>query len=176
MQLASTDPLTGLNNRRTLEERLRVEWVRSRRRSDFMSALFIDIDHFKRFNDIYGHATGDEVLKKVANCIASLARRSEDIVARYGGEEFLVMLPGAKSDVALNRAESTRRAVQELRIAHETGDTGVVTVSVGCATTHPVDGGTPDDLIEAADAQLYKAKLAGRNQVQSTEMTTGSDS
>lgn len=171
MQLANTDPLTGLNNRRTLEERLRLEWERSRRRSDFISALFIDIDHFKRFNDIYGHATGDEVLKKVASCIASLARRSDDIVARYGGEEFLVILPGAKSDVALNRAESIRRAVQELRIAHETGDTGVVTVSVGCATTHPVDGGTPDGLIEAVDGQLYKAKMSGRNQVQLTEMT-----
>lgn len=176
MQLASTDPLTGLNNRRTLEERLRFEWERSRRRGDFMSALFIDIDHFKRFNDTYGHATGDEVLKQVASCIVSLARRSEDIVARYGGEEFLVILPGAKNDVALDRAENIRKAVLELRIAHETGDTGVVTVSVGCATTHPVDGGTPDGLIEAADAQLYRAKASGRNQVKSTEMTAFSTS
>jgi diguanylate cyclase (GGDEF)-like protein len=115
-ELAATDPLTRLSNRRTLDRHLDEEWRRARRNGAVLSVLFIDIDHFKRFNDTYGHAAGDEVLAAVADCIASVARRSIDVVARYGGEEFAVVLPDMGANAAANSAEKVRRGVEALRI------------------------------------------------------------
>ncbi|BDC39786.1 diguanylate cyclase (GGDEF) domain-containing protein [Paraburkholderia steynii] len=166
-ELAATDPLTRLSNRRTLDRHLDEEWRRARRNGAVLSVLFIDIDHFKRFNDTYGHAAGDEVLAAVADCIASVARRSIDVVARYGGEEFAVVLPDMGSNAAANSAEKVRRGVEALRIRQ----LPTVTVSVGCATGRPADGRNAPELLAAADAQLYAAKAAGRNQVQGVDWT-----
>ncbi|WP_109480241.1 diguanylate cyclase [Paraburkholderia sp. C35] len=166
-ELAATDPLTHLSNRRTLDRNLDEEWRRARRNGALLSVLFIDIDHFKRFNDTYGHAAGDEVLTAVADCIASVARRSIDVVARYGGEEFAVVLPDMGAAAAVNTAEKVRRVVEALRIRQLPS----VTVSVGCATGRPADGRNAPELIAAADAQLYEAKGAGRNNVKSIDWT-----
>lgn len=166
-ELAATDPLTRLSNRRTLDRHLDEEWRRARRNGAVLSVLFIDIDHFKRFNDTYGHAAGDEVLAAVADCIASVARRSIDVVARYGGEEFAVVLPDMGANAAANSAEKVRRGVEALRIKQ----LPTVTVSVGCATGRPADGCNAPELLAAADAQLYAAKAAGRNQVQGVDWT-----
>jgi diguanylate cyclase (GGDEF)-like protein len=170
-RMAATDPLTKLGNRRALELQLKQEWQRARRERNFVSIQFIDIDHFKLFNDTYGHAAGDEVLAKVAQCIASAARRSSDIAARYGGEEFTVVLPGTGPEGAVQVAESIRQRVQNLNISHQGSQTGVVTVSIGCATGLPADGEDPDKLVAGADEQLYRAKSLGRNQVQSIVLT-----
>nr|WP_241024655.1 diguanylate cyclase [Burkholderia sp. Ac-20365] len=166
-ELAATDPLTRLNNRRTLDRHLDEEWRRARRNGAVLSVLFIDIDHFKRFNDTYGHAAGDDVLVAVADSIASVARRSIDVVARYGGEEFAVVLPDTATATAKNIAEKVRRVVEALRIGQMPG----VTVSVGCATGRPADGRNAAELVAAADAQLYAAKAAGRNQVKWVDWT-----
>ncbi|MGF6508303.1 diguanylate cyclase [Paraburkholderia sp. 32] len=170
VRLASTDPLTGLSNRRTLDTRLDQEWRRALRKGHLMSALFIDIDYFKRFNDLYGHAAGDEVLAAVAECIASVARRSIDVVARYGGEEFAVVLPDTSADEAVKVAEKIRRKVQGMRLAHGQSEHGAVTVSVGCATCISAEGRDWADLVAAADEQMYVAKSAGRNQVKASAL------
>jgi diguanylate cyclase (GGDEF)-like protein len=132
-----------------------------------MSVLFVDVDHFKLFNDTYGHAAGDEVLAAVSECIESAVRRSVDLVARYGGEEFAVVLPDTSDAGASLVAEKIRRKVQALHLDHGHSDHGTVTVSVGCATCLPSGGGSSLDLMAAADQQLYAAKSAGRNQVKS---------
>ncbi|WP_407070702.1 GGDEF domain-containing protein [Paraburkholderia rhynchosiae] len=169
MRLAATDPLTGLSNRRVLDDRLDEEWRRARRSGQPLSALFIDIDHFKHFNDTYGHASGDDALSAVAECISTTVRRSVDVVARYGGEEFAVILPDATADGALAVAEKIRRRVQAQDILHGGGDRVTVTVSVGCATCVPAQGANALDLLAAADRQLYVAKAAGRNRVASAQ-------
>lgn len=167
VRLAATDPLTGLSNRRVLDTRLDEEWRRARRNGNPMSVLFVDIDHFKLFNDTYGHAAGDEVLAAVSECIDSVVRRSVDLVARYGGEEFAVVLPDTSEAGATVVAEKIRKKVHAMDLDHGTSSHGKVTVSVGCATRFPLKGGNPLDLMVAADQQLYAAKSAGRNQVKS---------
>ncbi len=167
VRLAATDSLTGLSNRRVLDARLDEEWRRARRNGSPMSVLFVDVDHFKRFNDTYGHAAGDEVLAAVSECIDSAVRRSVDLVARYGGEEFAVVLPDTSEAGAALVAEKIRRKVQAMNLDHGNSDHGTVTVSVGCATRMPSRGGNALELMAAADQQLYAAKSAGRNQVKS---------
>jgi diguanylate cyclase (GGDEF)-like protein len=168
-RLAATDPLTGLGNRRVLDNRLDEEWRRARRTGQPLSALFIDIDHFKHFNDTHGHASGDEALSAVAECISTTVRRSVDVVARYGGEEFAVILPDTSADGALTVAEKIRRRVQAQDILQGGDDTVAVTVSVGCATCVPAQGANAFDLLAAADRQLYVAKAAGRNRVSAAQ-------
>lgn len=166
-KISLTDALTGLSNRRALDSRLDEEWRRASRKNRQLSILFIDIDKFKLFNDEYGHAVGDEVLRNVAQAIGSQARRAQDMAARYGGEEFAVVLPDTDAAEAARVAERVRRAVQGLRIEHAKSETGAVTVSVGCATitaTMDVEHGA-QKLLEAADAQLLFAKSSGRNRV-----------
>jgi diguanylate cyclase (GGDEF)-like protein len=176
VRLAATDPLTGLSNRRVLDKHLDDEWRRARRENKPLSVLFIDIDHFKIFNDTYGHASGDEALVAVADCIASEARRSVDLVARYGGEEFAVVLPNTTAQGAFAVAEQIRRRVESQVIVRGHGTSQAVTVSVGCATALPTatDLANGQDLLAAADQQLYVAKDQGRNRTCSAQWKAGS--
>lgn len=170
-RLAVTDPLTGLANRRALDRQLSSEWKHAMRTHTPLSVLFIDIDHFKRFNDTYGHPAGDDVLCIVAELIASATRRASDIVARYGGEEFVVILPQTSPEDAAQIAEKIRRRVEELNVEHPEVAYGRVTVSIGCATCEPPCGGGAAKLVAAADRQLYEAKAKGRNQVRTHVLT-----
>ncbi|QBR00862.1 GGDEF domain-containing protein [Paraburkholderia pallida] len=170
-RLAVTDPLTGLANRRALDQRLVAEWHRASREQTPLSVLFFDVDHFKLFNDTYGHAAGDEVLMLVAERIASGTRRTSDMAARYGGEEFAVLLPGTALQGARKVADKIRRRIETSNLAHSASSYGRVTVSVGCASCEPPVGDSGAKLLAAADALLYEAKAAGRNQVQAKQWT-----
>lgn len=170
-RLALTDSLTGLANRRALDERLNSEWRRAVRLQQPLAVLFLDIDHFKLFNDTYGHGAGDEVLALVAERIASGSRRAVDMTARYGGEEFAVVLPGTPLAGAQKIAEKIRRRVESANLSHSGSRYGRVTVSVGCASCEPPVGGSAAQLLAAADVLLYEAKSAGRNQVHAKEWT-----
>ncbi|MGN3963306.1 diguanylate cyclase [Burkholderia gladioli] len=171
-RLAGTDSLTGLPNRRSLDASLEREWRRAVRARRPLAILFVDIDHFKRYNDEYGHTLGDEVLASVSARIAQQALRSHDVVARYGGEEFVVVLPDTDSAGARTVAERIRDSVRQLGIEHAGAESGYVTVSVGVATWRP-DAGYPTNVavvIDAADQALYRAKASGRNRVFEAEM------
>ncbi|KXV05043.1 hypothetical protein CR51_12835 [Caballeronia megalochromosomata] len=170
-RLSATDPLTGLANRRSLELHLTQEWDKARQRGSPLSVLFIDIDHFKRFNDTLGHAAGDSALIAVAHCVRRVARRSVDFVSRFGGEEFVVVLPRVTAEVATVMADAIRQAVQGLQLPHVTSEYQRITVSIGGATCNPDEGFAPTQLVEAADAQMYAAKTAGRNRVQTIALT-----
>jgi diguanylate cyclase (GGDEF)-like protein len=166
MRLAATDPLTGLGNRRVLDRRLDEEWRRARRLGTALSVLFIDIDHFKVFNDTYGHAAGDEVLAVVADCIASTVRRPVDIVARYGGEEFAAVLPDTPGPGAAKVAEKIRATIEAAKLMRDSpAQDEHITVSVGCATCLPAEGMSALELLAAAEERLYAAKAAGRNRI-----------
>jgi diguanylate cyclase (GGDEF)-like protein len=162
--LSVTDPLTGLANRRRLTEVLEHEWQRALRVESWVAVAMIDIDHFKLYNDHYGHAGGDECLRDVAEAMKR-AVRDTDLLARYGGEEFVVILPGADIAAAFQISERIRAAVASLNKPHERAARGFVTVSIGIAAVVPGSDGTTQALVEAADAELYNAKHAGRNQV-----------
>jgi len=155
------DPLTGLFNRRYLDESLERELSRAKRDNLPLSLLMIDIDHFKRLNDTHGHQAGDEVLKRLGELIRHGARRA-DLPCRYGGEEFLLVLPNVSSEIAADRAEKWRQAFEQERIGF--GDKLVLsaTVSVGVAT-YPTDGENCEALVRSADQALYTAKHSGRN-------------
>ena len=163
-QLSATDALTGLANRRHLDEVLDVAWHRAERQTLSLAVAMIDIDHFKSYNDYFGHTAGDQCLQRVAACLAA-GIRDTDLAARYGGEEFIVVMPGADSATATRIAHRLRGAVAELAEPHPLVAAGIVTVSIGTAAAIP----TPDDdgasLVELADAALYRAKHAGRNRV-----------
>lgn len=169
-QMAAIDGLTGLSNRRHLDLAAGREWQRCARDRLPLSAVLIDADHFKRYNDRYGHLAGDGCLRAVAAQVAAVARRPGDIAARYGGEEFLLLLPGTDGDGACRIAQRLCALVQGLGLQHD-GNAGIalVTVSVGVATAWPAarDGalGNLATLLAAADAALYQAKHAGRNRV-----------
>jgi diguanylate cyclase (GGDEF)-like protein len=169
MRLAVTDPLTGLANRRALDRRLASEWQRAVREHEPLAVLFFDIDHFKRFNDTYGHAAGDEVLTLVAERIAAGTRRAADMAARYGGEEFTVVLPGTGLASAVKVAEKIRKRIEAANLAHDGSSFGRVTVSVGCTSCNPPQGGSAAKLLAAADHLLYGAKEGGRNQVKAQQ-------
>ncbi|WP_249278893.1 diguanylate cyclase [Achromobacter insolitus] len=162
---AHTDGLTGLANRRAFDEALQREWQNARRERSPLSLLFLDADHFKRYNDRYGHQEGDQLLKRLALSLKKKVRRPRDLVARYGGEEFVVLLPNTSRQRAAEIAENIRRTVAALKMPHEGADGGVVTISVGVATAVPQADGTAESLVEAADAAVYRAKKAGRNRV-----------
>jgi len=157
------DVLTGLFNRRYLEETLEREIRRAVRSEHELGVLMLDLDHFKKFNDTYGHEAGDTVLRETA---AFLTRsvRAEDIVCRFGGEEFVIILPMADIQATQARAERIRSKLRELTILHQGKAVGMVTVSVGIAEL-PQHGASPKTLLEAADAALYRAKREGRDRV-----------
>lgn len=161
-RLATTDPLTGLGNRRRFDERLEHELARSARSGEPLSLLLCDVDRFKPYNDRYGHQMGDACLARVAAALEAVIRRPADLAARYGGEEFALVLPGTSREGALRMAERVRAAVRELAIDHEDSDgRGTVTLSVGCATI--MGQWTPAEVIALADRALYDAKAAGRD-------------
>ena len=157
------DPLTGLYNRRYLEEMLDREIRRAVRAGQALGVLMLDLDHFKKFNDTYGHDAGDTVLRDTAAFLLKSVR-AEDIVCRFGGEEFIVILPVASLKVTQARAERIRSRLRELQVLHQRQSLGMVTVSVGVAEL-PQHGTSPKALIEAADAALYRAKREGRDRV-----------
>jgi diguanylate cyclase (GGDEF)-like protein/PAS domain S-box-containing protein len=163
---ARLDGLTGVANRRRLDEDLEREWLRAGREGTPLSLLLIDIDYFKPYNDIYGHLFGDRSLRAVAEVAQKVIHRAGDLVARYGGEEFVVVLSNTDSVGAKDRAEQIRRAVELLAIPHTGNPHDVVTVSIGCATQTPQHGSAYTDLVHAADGALYRAKSAGRNRVE----------
>jgi diguanylate cyclase (GGDEF)-like protein len=169
-ELARTDPLTGLANRRQLDETLERECRRANRSLAALSLLLLDVDHFKTFNDQYGHQAGDECLRAVSDVVKTFGGRPGDVAARYGGEELVVLLVSAPDDTASLQAEALRQAVQDLRLPHAGNEAcGVVTVSIGVATAHPQnEPATPKMLIERADEMLYEAKRQGRNRVMSS--------
>lgn len=162
-QLAARDGLTGVANRRSFDEKLTNEWKRERRDLGALSLLMIDVDHFKRYNDTYGHQAGDHCLQKVAAALEKEVYRPGDLVARYGGEEFAVILTATDVEGACKVAGRILDRVAELAIPHSSGETGHVTVSIGASTLLPQPGMTQDDLITSADNALYRAKHAGRN-------------
>ncbi|KFC63829.1 Response regulator PleD (With diguanylate cyclase and response regulator receiver domains) [Bosea sp. LC85] len=167
-RLTRIDGLTGLGNRRYFDEYLAAEWKRCLRTQHPLSVLMIDVDHFKRYNDAYGHLAGDEVLKQVANVIQGGCSRSTDLAARFGGEEFVVILTDVSQDGARHVAERLVQGVRDLSIAHGTGR---VTISVGMATTMPHEGGEPAKLVNAADLALFRAKNEGRDRSVSSEIS-----
>jgi diguanylate cyclase (GGDEF)-like protein/PAS domain S-box-containing protein len=163
--LVVVDALTGIANRRRFDDSLATEWRRALREGSKLSLLLIDADHFKRYNDTYGHVRGDSCLKQIAEAALDVVLRPGDLVARYGGEEFAVVLPGTDEVGAKAVAEDICQAVRNRRLPHEGNAPGIVTVSIGCATIIPQRGKTSQDLIESADQALYRAKGRGRNRV-----------
>jgi diguanylate cyclase (GGDEF)-like protein len=163
--MASMDMLSGLANRRGFQSRLDFEWMKAQQYDSELSLLMIDVDHFKLFNDTYGHPEGDVCLSRLGETLAGIAAETMGFAGRYGGEEFCLLLPNTDSVRALEIGEIVRMAVQELAIPHATSHYRTVTVSVGVACTAPNDAQRPGDLIEAADAALYAAKHRGRNAV-----------
>jgi diguanylate cyclase (GGDEF)-like protein len=168
---ATTDALTGVANRRLFDETLEREWQRAQRASDAISLLLVDVDHFKRYNDRYGHPQGDECLRLVAHALVTACQRPADLVARYGGEEFMVLLPQTPRHGAAHVGRRVLDAVGALGIRHEDSATShLVSVSVGIAChddASPWWAGSPlrctaSNLILAADRALYSAKRAGR--------------
>ncbi|MCP4346458.1 MAG: PleD family two-component system response regulator [Desulfobacterales bacterium] len=165
-KLASIDGLTEINNRRRFDEMLETEWNRAKRELKPLSLVMTDIDYFKNFNDSYGHAAGDECLRKVAGTLAKTVQRSPDFVARYGGEEFAAILPDTGINGAAGIAEKMRLNTESLQIPHEQNRaSGYVTLSLGVAAVIPDENTSSAALVEAADRCLYEAKKNGRNQV-----------
>ena len=166
--MATTDDLTGLANRRKFEATFDLEWRRAERDASLFSLLMIDVDVFKKYNDTYGHQEGDRILRRVAAALAGGLARPGDLVARYGGEEFAVLLPQTDDDGARLIAESIRRGVAALACEHVGSVFGIVTISIGVATVKPRYLDHPSVLIRAADQALYRAKSMGRNAVAQT--------
>jgi diguanylate cyclase (GGDEF)-like protein/PAS domain S-box-containing protein len=174
-----TDPLTGLANRRSLDERAEIEWRRALRHGGSIAILMIDIDLFKNYNDQYGHLAGDDCLRRVAQCIATSLTRADDFVARYGGEEFVVLLAHTALEQAIGIAEYLRTRVLQMAIPHDEAPAdGKVSVSIGVTSLRPLLRNEINDpnrkfcspanimtLYELADSALYQAKYSGRNQV-----------
>ncbi|MEJ2415898.1 MAG: diguanylate cyclase [Exilibacterium sp.] len=164
--LSQRDGLTKVYNRRTFDEFGRQQWLVANRKQLPIGVLMIDIDHFKSYNDFYGHPAGDDCLIKVAEAMNESVNRPTDILARYGGEEFIILLPDTDQEGAMQVASAIRYAVEDLRVQHQASTTSrVVTVSIGAATTRHTTGRSLQDLINCADKALYKSKRAGRNRV-----------
>ena len=165
-QLAERDGLTGLYNRRSFDEYIDRIWRQSRREQAMLTLIFIDIDHFKAFNDYYGHQAGDDALKEVANVISQKAQRPLDFAARFGGEEFSLVLYGTDAEFARKQSEQLRETVRALKIQHSKSDTDqYLTVSIGVALIMPGSERSMSGAIQMADEALYQAKEEGRNRV-----------
>lgn len=164
--LASIDGLTEIPNRRYLDENLSREWRRSQRTGTPLSVLLMDIDHFKRYNDCYGHRAGDDCLKRVAHALVAACERGSDFVARYGGEEFAAVLPNTNQQDAWQCANKLRDAVNALNIPHKASlNADHITISIGIATTEFGQVYAEQTLLEEADLGLYEAKDTGRDKI-----------
>lgn len=168
LELSATDQLTGLKNRRFLDQVMDDEVIRCRRYQRYLGVLMIDIDHFKRFNDTWGHLAGDACLRAVAMCIRAGLRSPSDRLARYGGEEFCAVLPETAHDGAQTVAERIRRLVEELEFGWD-NQVIHVTISIGVCVRVPGDSDTREKMIDWADEALYQAKQTGRNRVYMAE-------
>ena len=165
-RLALLDALTGVPNRRCLDDSLDREWRRAVRTGDGIALVMIDIDYFKAYNDNYGHGAGDECLRQTAQALRAVASRPGDVVARYGGEEFCALLPHTDMQGAALMAEKLRRAVEDLALPHDFSQAAAcITVSVGYASTTPPTEDSPASLMKRADFALYQAQELGRNRV-----------
>ncbi len=160
-----TDALTGISNRRYFDEKLESEWNRARRNGQPLALLLLDIDHFKAYNDHYGHQGGDSCLQSVARLLAATVHRAGDTVARYGGEEFVVLVPDCNQEDALALAEKIRHTIEIAALPHAKSELGIVSVSIGVKSIIPNETTSPTHLIGMADEALYKAKGKGRNRV-----------
>jgi diguanylate cyclase (GGDEF)-like protein len=163
--LAASDGLTGLANRRAFDLALIREWRRMARARQPIALLLLDVDHFKSFNDRYGHPAGDEGLRLVAAATDRAMRRPGDLLARYGGEEFVAILPATDVAAAMGVAERVRQNVEEIQVAHSASPWGHLTVSIGVSSLRPDQDGECSTLVERADSALYAAKTEGRNRV-----------
>jgi len=160
------DSLTHIANRRLFDAVLKREWAAARRHKSSLSLLMIDIDHFKEYNDGYGHQAGDYCLSRIADCLNTVVKRNTDLVARYGGEEFVILLPQTEMEQALKIANACHQAVQKMHIPHDYADVAdIVTVSIGVASVYPDRKIKLEALVEIADAAMYHAKHEGRNRV-----------
>lgn len=162
--LATTDPLTGVANRRAFDDRLDYEWARARRHSASLAIIILDLDFFKQFNDHFGHPDGDACLRKIGRILGD-SRRSTDLPARIGGEEFSVLLADTDMDGAVRVAEKIRSGIQALKLSHPKSPFRVMTASFGLAVQIPDSSSVARDLVKAADSALYSAKAAGRNRI-----------
>ena len=171
---AITDPLTKLDNRRRFNDVLNIEFYRLKRSGAPLSLIMVDVDHFKRFNDRYGHVQGDECLRRVAQALKSAVSRASDAAARFDGEEFVVVAPETDTAGALALAENIRQAVEGLRIPHEGNSAAPhVTISLGVVTRYVSELATPEILVDLADQALYLAKQTGRNRAEVMHRTEG---
>ncbi|MFM7783787.1 MAG: diguanylate cyclase, partial [Gammaproteobacteria bacterium] len=147
------------------------EWLRARRAHETLGVILCDVDHFKAYNDRYGHGPGDEALQQVAGALGRNCRRAGDLAARYGGEEFALVLPGVDLEGAMQIAESIREQIRELGITHEATALGCLTMSFGVACQSPeASYATPDQIMKSADRALYDAKAAGRDRASAAEV------
>ncbi|HYD34020.1 MAG TPA: GGDEF domain-containing protein [Methylophilaceae bacterium] len=160
------DRLTGLGNRRRFDERLDLSWHQAVRLQVPLSLILLDIDHFKRYNDNYGHQAGDDCLRQVANALNGCVKRAGDLITRYGGEEFAIVLFHTPMTDAKTMGETLRAAVADLELKHEYSPSGIVTISLGGTTIIPSQEGKIGELVRAADEALYRAKAMGRNRVE----------
>ncbi len=163
LDLSRRDPLTGIFNRRYFDGRARDEWARHRRAREPITVAMVDVDHFKAFNDHYGHVRGDECLMKIADRLRHATRRPGELVARYGGEEFVILLPDTSAAAASAFGRWVCKDMRAMDYPHARGTDGLLSVSVGLASAVPDDSVPPTELIRRADAALYVAKSEGRN-------------
>lgn len=164
-QLVNVDGLTGIANRRFMDQHLSTEYSRSMRYSHTICFVLADVDFFKLYNDHFGHLEGDDCLKKIGQLLNESCQRSTDLAARYGGEEFALVLPDTPLDAAEKIAENCRAAVEALQIPHPQSEVGVCTLSMGVACSLPGSGDTIENMLQRADEALYRAKAEGRNRI-----------
>jgi two-component system chemotaxis family response regulator WspR len=164
-ELASLDGLTGLANRRGFDRQLEQEWKHALKQHEPVALMMIDIDHFKLYNDRYGHVAGDTCLRSVGETLSLVTLENAVLVARYGGEEFALLLPGLDLPRITSLAEEARRSIEDLFITHAEAPCGYVTISIGVESIVPRPDQTAADLVKAADRALYAAKRCGRNRV-----------
>jgi diguanylate cyclase (GGDEF)-like protein len=164
--LADTDALTGIANRRAFDDSVAKEFSRAIRNGSPLALLLLDIDHFKAFNDTYGHVEGDRCLQAISTCLKAMCKRPSDLAARYGGEEFAILLPGADLEGAMRVAESLQERLHLKAIPHRGSAKSYVTASIGVASLSATSLlSTPSELVQAADLALYEAKTDGRDRI-----------
>ncbi|GAB2195998.1 sensor domain-containing diguanylate cyclase [Sessilibacter sp. MAH4] len=171
-QLSYTDPLTNIANRRRYDETIRAEWSRGIRHESPISLVILDVDHFKSYNDHYGHVMGDECLQRIARALTRVTGRSSDLLARFGGEEFVLMLPDTDLSSAALIAQRCIDEIKKLKIPHikSTVSSKHVSISAGVASCIPKTDGDPNKLLDSADKMLYQAKQTGRNKISYSEI------